>query len=91
MQAVVARKAVKAVAMEAAMAALRAMRNDEAMVSLEAVAKEASKVAMRELRDSIVAREVEADVQMYVNNIAAEESRDDRGGVWDHHVVARRR
>jgi hypothetical protein len=89
MQAVVARKAVKAVAMEAIMAALRTMRNDEAMVSLETVAKEASKVAMRELRDSIVAREVEAEVQMYVNNVTAEESRDDRGGVWDHRVVAR--
>jgi hypothetical protein len=54
----VARKAVEAVAMEATMAALCAMRNDPIMVSLEAVAMEASKVAMRELHDGIIAREL---------------------------------
>jgi hypothetical protein len=42
--------------MAAAMAALRTMRNDPAMVSLDAVAMEAARVAMRKLRDSIVAR-----------------------------------
>jgi ABC-type methionine transport system ATPase subunit len=47
MHAVAARKVVEMVAMKAAMAALRAMRNDLAMVSLEAVAMEAAKVAVR--------------------------------------------
>jgi hypothetical protein len=75
MHAVAARKAVEPVAMEAAMAALRVMRNDEAMVSLEAVAKEADKVAVRELRDGVVAREAEAEVQMYIKDVVAEESR----------------
>jgi hypothetical protein len=37
------------------MAALRAMRNDAAMVLLEAVAMEAAKIAVRELRDGVVA------------------------------------
>jgi hypothetical protein len=53
-----ARKAVEAVAMEAAMAALCAMRNDPTMVSLEAVAMEAAKVAVRELHDGIITREL---------------------------------
>jgi hypothetical protein len=75
MQAAATRKEVEAVVMEAAMAALRAMRNDEAMVSLEAVAKEAPKVAVRELRDSVIAREAEAEAQMYIHDAAAEETR----------------
>jgi hypothetical protein len=54
MHACVARKAVETVAMEAAVAALRAMRNDPAMVSLEEVAMEDAKVAVRELRDGVV-------------------------------------
>jgi hypothetical protein len=41
MHVTVAKKAVEAVAMEAAMVALRAMRNNVAMVSLEVVAMEA--------------------------------------------------
>jgi hypothetical protein len=51
MHATAARKAVE---MEAAMAALCAMHNDPAMVSLEAVAMEAAKVDVRELCDGIV-------------------------------------
>jgi hypothetical protein len=56
MHTIATRKAVEAVAMEDAMAALRAMRNDPAMVSLEAVTMAAAKVAVRELRDGMVAR-----------------------------------
>jgi hypothetical protein len=56
MHAAAARKAVETVAMEAAMAALRAMRNDPTIVLLEAVAMETAKVAVRELRDSVLAR-----------------------------------
>jgi hypothetical protein len=79
-----ARKAVEAVAMEAAMAALCAMHNDPTMVSLEAVAMEAAKVAVRELRDGIVARElcngivacqVLVEAQMYGDDATDEESR----------------
>jgi hypothetical protein len=78
MHAVSARKAVEAVVMEATMAALRAIRNDAGMVSLEAVAKEAPKVAVCELRKCIVAHETEAEAeaQMYFDDAAAEESRD---------------
>jgi hypothetical protein len=72
MHAAVARKAVEAVAMEAAMAALRAMRNDAAMVSLEAVAMEAAKVAVRELCDGVIAHQ--AEVLMYADDAADEES-----------------
>jgi hypothetical protein len=43
--------------MEAVIAAVRAMRNDLAMVSLEAVAMEAAKVAVREPRDGVIARQ----------------------------------
>jgi F0F1-type ATP synthase membrane subunit c/vacuolar-type H+-ATPase subunit K len=50
MHAAVARKAVEAVAMEAAMAALCAMRNNLGMVLLEAVAMEAARNAVRKLR-----------------------------------------
>jgi hypothetical protein len=74
MHAAVARKAVEAVAMEAPMAALRAMRNDATMVSLEAVAMEATKVAVRELCDGVIARQAEAEVLMYVDDAADEES-----------------
>jgi hypothetical protein len=74
MHAAVARKAVEAVAMEAAMAALRAMRNDAGMVSLEAVAMEAAKVAVRELCDGVIARQAKAEVLMYVDDAADEES-----------------
>jgi hypothetical protein len=49
MHAAAARKAVEAVVMEAAMAALCTMRNDPTMVSLEAVVMEAAKVSMREM------------------------------------------
>jgi hypothetical protein len=70
-----ARKVVEAVAMEVMMVALRVIHNDTARVSLEAVAKEASKVTMHELREGIVARETEAEAQMYIDNTAAEESR----------------
>jgi hypothetical protein len=71
MHAAAARKAVEVVAM----AALRAIRNDAAMVSLEAVAKEAAKVVMRELREGVVARETKAGAWMYFDNAEAEESR----------------
>jgi hypothetical protein len=54
MHACAARKAVEMVAMEATVAALRAMRNDPPMVSLEAVAMEDAKVAVHELRDGVV-------------------------------------
>jgi hypothetical protein len=50
MHAAAARKAV-----EATMAALCAIRNDVAMVSLEAVDKEATKVAVHELHDGVIA------------------------------------
>jgi hypothetical protein len=49
LHAAAARKVVETVAMEAAMAALCAMRNDPAMVSLEAVAIEAAKVVVHDL------------------------------------------
>jgi hypothetical protein len=75
MHAAAPRKAVEAVVMEAAMAALFAMRNDSAMVSLEAVALEAAKVAVRELRDGLVARQVSVEAQMYGADAADEESR----------------
>jgi hypothetical protein len=51
-----ARKPIETVAIEAAVAALHAMRNDPAMVSLEAVAMEAAKVAVPELHDGVAAR-----------------------------------
>jgi hypothetical protein len=70
-----ARKAVETVAMEAAMAALRAISNDPAMVSLEAAAMEAAKVAMCELRDGVVARQASVEAQMYGDDAKYEESR----------------
>jgi hypothetical protein len=54
--------------MEAAIAALCAMRNNEAMVSREVVAKEVAKVTVRELRNGVVAREAEAEAQMYADD-----------------------
>jgi hypothetical protein len=57
MHAVAAMKAAEAVAMEAAMAALCAIRNDPTMVSLEVVSMEAAKVTVRELRDGVVTRQ----------------------------------
>jgi hypothetical protein len=47
--------------MEAAVAALRAMRNDPTIVSLEAVAMETAKVDVRELRNSVVARQTSVE------------------------------
>jgi hypothetical protein len=70
-----ARKAVEAVAMEAAMAALCAMRNDPTIVSLEAMAVETTKVTMRELRDDVVARQASVKAQMYSDDAEDEESR----------------
>jgi hypothetical protein len=61
MHACVARKAVETVGMEAAVAALRAMRNDPTIVSLEAVAMETAKVDVRELRNSVVARQTSVE------------------------------
>jgi hypothetical protein len=75
MHAAAARKAVETVAMEAAMAALRAISNDPAMVSLEAAAMEAAKVAVRELRDGVVARQASVEAQMYGDDAKYEESR----------------
>jgi hypothetical protein len=75
MHAAVARTVVEAVAMEAAMAALRTIRYDTAMVSLEAVAKEAAKVTVRELREGVIAKEAEAEAQMYIDDAATEEAR----------------
>jgi hypothetical protein len=71
MHAAAARKAVEAVAMEATLAALRAIRYNTAMVSLEAVAK----VAVRELRQGIIVRETKAEAHMYIDNAATEEAR----------------
>jgi hypothetical protein len=59
--------------MEAAMAALHAMRNDLAMVSLEAMAIEAAKVAMHELHDGVVVCHASVEAQMYSDDIADEE------------------
>jgi hypothetical protein len=67
-----ARKAVETVVMEAAMAALRAMRNDEAMVSLDAVAMDATKVAVRELLDGVLMRQALIETQMYGDDAADE-------------------
>jgi hypothetical protein len=81
-----ARKAV-----EAAMVALHAMRNNAAMVSLEAVAKEAAKVAVCKMRDGIVTRKAEAEAQMYINDVVAEELRMALPPWWrqeDLHMVA---
>jgi hypothetical protein len=64
---------VEAVAKEAAMAALREIRHEVAMASLEAVSKKDAKVAVHELSQGVVARE--ADAQMYMDNTAAEEER----------------
>jgi hypothetical protein len=75
MHAAAARKAVEAMTMEAAMAALCAMRNDPTIVSLEAVAMEAAKVTVRELRDSVIARQVSVEAQMYDDDATDEESR----------------
>jgi hypothetical protein len=74
MHATVARKAVEAVPMEAAMAALCAMRNDPAMVSLEAMAMEATKVAVPELHDGIVTHQASVEAQMYGDDAEDEES-----------------
>jgi hypothetical protein len=74
MHAAAARKAVETVAMEAAMAALRAISNDPTMVSLEAAAMEAAKVAVRELRDGVVARQASVEAQMYGDDAKYEES-----------------
>jgi hypothetical protein len=68
-------KAVEMMVMEATMVALRAMRNDPVMVSLEAVAIEAAKVVVRELRESVVARQASVKVHMYGNDTEDEESR----------------
>jgi hypothetical protein len=64
---------VEAVAKEAAMAALREIRHEVAMASLEAVSKKDAKVAVHELSQGVVARE--ADAQMYMDNTAAKEER----------------
>jgi hypothetical protein len=64
---------VEAVAKEAAMAALREIRHEVAMASLEAVSKKDAKVAVHELSQGVVARE--ADAQMYMDSTAAEEER----------------
>jgi hypothetical protein len=72
-QSTAARKAVEAVAMEAAMVALCAIWYDMAMVSLEAVAKEATKVTVGELHEGIVVHDAEA--QIYIDDVAAEEAR----------------
>jgi hypothetical protein len=61
--------------MEAAMAALCAMRNDPAIVSLEAMAVETTKVTMRELRDDFVAHQASVKAQMYSDDAEDEESR----------------
>jgi hypothetical protein len=68
-------KAAEAVAMEAAMAALCAIRNDPTMVSLEVVSMEAAKVTVRELRDGVVTRQASVDAQMYGDDAADQESR----------------
>jgi hypothetical protein len=91
MHASATRKAVETVAMEASVAALRVMRNDPAMVSLEAVAMEAAKVAVRELRDGVVACQASVEAQMYNDDAADEESREDRGSLRDDGVAARPR
>jgi hypothetical protein len=69
------KKAVEAVAMEAAMASLCAMRNNPAMVSLESVNMEAAKVTVRELLDGIAARQASVEAQMYSDDAEDEESR----------------
>jgi hypothetical protein len=83
MHACAARKEVETVAMEAIVAALCAMRNDPAMVSLDAVAMEAAKVTVRELRDGVVTRQASVEAQMYGD--------DDRGGRRDDSVATPRR
>jgi hypothetical protein len=72
MHAAAARKEVKTVVMEATMAALRAMHNDEAMVSLEAMAMDAAKVAMHELLDGVLMRQALIETQMYGDDAANE-------------------